>query len=46
MTVRNMKRDQAVKDEILASSKGKGELVLLEMELDSFESVRKAAKSS
>ncbi len=40
MQVRDMKRGKEVMDEILASSEGKGKLELLEMELDSFKSIK------
>lgn len=44
MQVRDMKTGQEVLEEILSSSKGSGKLELLEMNLDSFESVRDGAE--
>jgi NAD(P)-dependent dehydrogenase (short-subunit alcohol dehydrogenase family) len=43
MQVRDMKRGQEVLEEILASSEGNGKLELIEMELDSFKSIRTGA---
>lgn len=43
MQVRDMKRGQEVLEEIRATSEGKGKLELLEMELDSFKSVKAGA---
>ncbi|KUJ21903.1 short-chain dehydrogenase [Mollisia scopiformis] len=44
MQARDMKRGQEVLDEIASSSKGTGKLELLEMNLDSFKSVRVGAE--
>lgn len=43
MTVRNMEKGQEVLEDIKANSKGKGQIDLVKMDLDSLDSVRSGA---
>lgn len=44
LPVRNVEKGEKVKKDILSSGKGKGDITLLELDLNDLESVRKCAK--